>query len=248
MRFRFKCLLAGMIIPMTVLSAGLPEPDSPVAWWKFDAIEQSAVREEISGRLSRLNGYQRLIDGAEGPGLLLDGYSTYVESPSLSAVGLAEGFTVEAWIAFQAYTWNWAAIVDQQREETAGFNLSVDANGFLRLQVVVDDELRTVRSSRRMELLKWSHVAGCFDPDEGLALFIDGEPAGSLQFPGDFRPAEDVPLWIGKSRKKLPPGSSSATHGTIPGGSARTLMSWSGSIPPGTNSFFGEGPVTFPSG
>ncbi|MHC4843276.1 MAG: LamG-like jellyroll fold domain-containing protein, partial [Planctomycetota bacterium] len=129
------------------------------AWWQFEVIEEDGVIESVSQVKSELIGFQKLIDGAQGKGLLFDGYTTYVASTQDSDVRITGGFTIEAWISFQAYPWNWVAIVDKQKDDTAGYNLSVDANGFLRFQVAVDGQLRTVKSSQRMELLKWYHLA-----------------------------------------------------------------------------------------
>jgi hypothetical protein len=175
------------------------------AWWQFEVIEEDGVIESVSQVKSELIGFQKLIDGAQGKGLLFDGYTTYVASTQDSDVRITGGFTIEAWISFQAYPWNWVAIVDKQKDDTAGYNLSVDANGFLRFQVAVDGQLRTVKSSQRMELLKWYHLAGSFNPGKGLTIYINGQAAGSLPSVGDLSAATDIPLWIGRSHQKLPP-------------------------------------------
>jgi len=199
-----RLLLSLFVLIFTTLTI-FAQSDNIVSHYKFDKVENNALVESVSGYKAEVHGFHELISGVNDKGLLLDGYTSYIENETNIDLKLQNGFSVGAWIAFQAYPWNWVAIVDKQKSETNGFNLSVDANGFLRFQVVVDGKLQTVKSSNRMNLLVWNHIAGTFDPNDGLKIFINGKDAGALKISGSFTPAEDVNLWIGRSHKKLPP-------------------------------------------
>jgi hypothetical protein len=184
-RYCVAVSLASVVLSIG-LSSGQAATSKLAAWWKFENIENDAVTESIRKTGSKLYGFQKQVDGVSGKGLLLDGYTTYVEADRDIDLKLSAGFSVEAWIAFQAYPWNWVAIVDKQEEETAGYNLSVDANGFLRFQVVVDGKLQTVKSNTKMRLLKWYQLVGVFAPDTGLTIYIDGEKVGSTAVQGNL--------------------------------------------------------------
>lgn len=190
---------------MLIQSFSQSKENGLAAWWQFESIENNVVNESVNKSSSNINGFQKLIDGVKGNGLLLDGYTTYVENDKNNYVEMGGGFTVEAWVAFQAYPWNWVGIVDKQKDESAGYNLSLDANGYLRFQVVVDGKLQTAKSSERIDLLKWAHIAGNFNPEKGLMIFIDGKEVGSMDVKGKYTAEKDISLWIGRSHIKLAP-------------------------------------------
>ena len=212
MKLKHFIIIYSLVLLLPDSSFGQSKNNGLTAWWKFEVIEQDGVIDSVSKVKSNLIGFQKLIDGVQGKGLLYDGYTTYVASTQDSDARITGRFTLEAWIAFQAYPWNWVAIFDKQKDDSAGYNLSVDENGFLRFQVAVDGQLHTVKSSERMDLLRWYHLAGSFDPGKGLTIYINGQTAGSLQIVGDLSAAADIPLWIGRSHQKLPPANPIRLH------------------------------------
>jgi|GEM_PF-298874 len=86
-------------------------------------------------------------------------------------------------------------------------SLGIDHRGHLVLKLMVDGSLRECVSGETVPLLKWSHIAGTFDSSKGIALYIDGKPAGSLEAAGSITPAKGYNLLIGKSQKMMPPAN-----------------------------------------
>ncbi len=103
--------IMGFVIILS--SSALANPDNLVAWWKFDTERKDIVKESIQGVSDSLYGYQKYVSGVSGKALLFDGYTSFIKKSASTGPAITEAFTVEAWIAFQAYPWNWVAIVDQ---------------------------------------------------------------------------------------------------------------------------------------
>jgi len=188
----------------TFFSYGYADQDF-AGWWTLDRADNGIVIESISQSADTVRGFQKHVTGVRGEALLYDGYTTYISRPADKWRGLSGAFSVEAWIAFQAYPWNWVAIVDQKQDSTAGFYLGVSANGLLRWEVAVDGRLNTLTSKEKIDLLKWTHIEGTFDPQKGLAIYINGRPAGTLTTSGKFTAAPNTSLLIGRSHQKLAP-------------------------------------------
>jgi len=190
------------IVMVSRLTAG---NDDPAAWWRFQKTESKDVLESIENTRDTMHGFQKYVRGVQDEGMLFDGYTSYVERAAQSAPKIKEGFTVEAWIAFQAYPWNWVAIVDHKADSTAGYYLGVNAHGVVRMQVVVNGKQYTLDSKSRIDLLKWAYIAGTYDPKKGMTVFIDGKEAGRLKVKGAMTFADNTDLLIGRSHEKLPP-------------------------------------------
>lgn len=175
------------------------------AWWQFEKLENKSTPETISGSNSLVNGFQKLKEGVKGKGFLFDGYTSYLEDINEKSFELKDGFTLSAWIAIQAYPWNWVGIVDKQINQESGYNLSLDANGYVRFEVAVNGKLVSVKSSQRIDLLKWAQITGVFNPANGLKLFINDEVYAESDLKGNYTPSKDIPIWIGRSHIKLAP-------------------------------------------
>jgi hypothetical protein len=202
MQYMNIIILGLMVILLGTVHANT---ENLIAWWKFDNDQKEIIQESVQGVSDTLVGFKKYIPGISGKALLFDGYTSFIKKSQGTAPSISGPFTIEAWIAFQAYPWNWVAIVDQLADTTAGYQLAVNANGYLRLQVVVDGKLRTILSDNKIELLNWAHIVGTFDPEQGLTLYIDGAKVGELSLKGKLNAAKKGNLQIGKSFKKLPP-------------------------------------------
>ena len=96
-------------------SAGAaPARDSgPVAWWKFDKSPDRATADAASGTKDEVLGFFKYVKGASGEALRFDGYSTVVQRKAKDAPKLGKSFSIEAWVALQAYPWGMCPIVRQ---------------------------------------------------------------------------------------------------------------------------------------
>ncbi|MDX1702288.1 MAG: LamG domain-containing protein, partial [Melioribacteraceae bacterium] len=176
-----------------------------VALWQFEELQSKSTPESVSSSRSLINGFHKLKDGVKGKGFLLDGYTSYLEDKNEKSFEFKDGFTLSSWIAIQAYPWNWVGIIDKQIDETSGYNLSIDANGYVKFEAAINGKIETVKSSSRINLLEWAHLAGVYEPNQGLILFINGKEVANKRVKGEFSPPEGINLWIGRSHIKLPP-------------------------------------------
>ena len=83
----------------------------------------------------------------------------------------------------------------------------IDSEGHIGMRVAVDGELKECVSEAAVPLLKWSHIAGTFNKDVGINLYINGKPAGSLSAKGVVTPPKGYNLLIGTSNKKMSPAN-----------------------------------------
>lgn len=174
----------------------------PLAKWSF---EDTAAPDTISG-------LYRFVPGVSGKALQFDGYTTHIVRRYKEVPPLAAGaFTVECWVALDAYPWNWVPIVDWERDMQAGFLFGIDAYGHIGLHAAVGG-WQALTSTARVPLKRWTHIAGAFDPSRGLALFINGQPAGQLAVEGKLMPPEQTDLLIGRVRQKMMPLPSGLIH------------------------------------
>ncbi len=163
----------------------------PLAHWSFD----EAVTDSLAGRVERR-------DGVTGSALVFDGFTTTVIRKAAQVPAFAGGISVEAWLAPQEYSWNWTAIANQSTDSLSGFFFGINYAGYLGLSVAVEGVWKTVVSTEKIPLLKWSHVLSVFDPATGLRLYLDGRPVGALAAPGKLSPSR-ADLWLGASQQLM---------------------------------------------
>jgi hypothetical protein len=200
------------LVPATVRASD----EGLVAKWSFDEAATAVTRDSVSGAEDKVGGFYKYVAGVAGTGMRFDGYTTHVIRTAKQAPKLAEAFSVEAWIAFNTYPWNWAPIVDQEQFQQVGYSFGVDAFGHLGLKVSVQGVWQSVYSAAPLPLKKWAHVAGTFDSKRGLTIYIDGKEAGTLVAQGLMRPAERVDLLIGRAREPALPYPADAIHPFYP--------------------------------
>ena len=163
-----------------------------VAWWKFDEGEGKSAIDSVTLKRDAISGNFKYVEGARGKAIKFDGYTTSVIRKAAYAPRMADRFTIEAWVALQVYPWNWTAIVNQEKDHKAGYFFGIDAEGHLGLHVSLDGQWRQCISQSKLPLLKWSHIAGTFDKDRGINIYINGKPAGSLVVKGRMTSAKGL--------------------------------------------------------
>jgi hypothetical protein len=145
------------------------------------------------------------VSGVLGNGLRLDGDTSGVIVSAAKMPHLKGSFTIESWIAINAYPWNWVPIIDQRRDEQAGFFFGIDSFGHLGFQLSANGVWQSLTSREPLPLKRWAHVAATFDESKGMTLYIDGKTAGEQDAKGPFTSAEEADLLIGRVRKPLIP-------------------------------------------
>ena len=172
-------LAFGALLQSAVAQTSAP-PQKPAAVWSFDQLlgndpNIKMVHETTAGVHDPVQGFPTQAEGVVGQALKLDGLATHLTRPADKVAPLGEAFSFEGWVALQEYPWNWAAILNQERDHKEGWFFGIGGDGRLGLHVAKDGKWVECNSKSQLSLLKWSHVTGSYDPASGLKVFINGK-------------------------------------------------------------------------
>ena len=177
--------------------------DQPVACWSFDA--QSPL-DSASDITDTLEGHSKFLpEGVRGGCLRFDGFTTLLRRKADQAPLLPHGFTLQAWVALAAYSWNWTPILAQRDADTRGYSFGFDGTGHFGLQLAADYKWTSCLSTQVLKLKTWHHLAAVYDPHFGVRLFLDGQSAGSLPIEKPISFAKDIDLLVGRNHDKMVP-------------------------------------------
>ena len=199
---RASSLLAVCLALAALSSVGA---DEPLARWGFDRKQPAKAHDSVSGADDAILGDHLVVPGVVQSALRMDGESTVIRRAAAKAPKPEQGLTIEAYIAVNAYPWNWVPLVDQSRKQDAGYSFGLDAGGRLGLQVSVQGKWQNLLSADPLPLRRWVHVAGTFDPARGLTIYADGKIVGELPVKGTLTPAAEDDLLIGRVRQAVVP-------------------------------------------
>jgi hypothetical protein len=196
-------------LALTGMFAAVPSARAqgqPIAWWSFDEADgerratdrAASVSDAIEGNFTR-------VEGVKGRAVRLDGFTSVIRRLSAAAPRVTGPFTTEAWVALATYPWNWAPILDHERNGHEGFYFGIGPQGNAGLQLAIDDRWQTCQTERAIPLRKWTHVAAVFSPEAGVTLYLDGAPAGRCDLKGSFRSIAGLDLLIGMNHEKRVP-------------------------------------------
>jgi len=148
---------------------------TPVKHWRFDEGLGDVTKEDVDGSKSAIAGHKSYWKrGVSGTALQFDGYNTVVALDPADSPHIADGLTLEAWIAIGAYPWNWCPIV--QQGDDAGYALGIDAHAHAGFKLQVGDAFEELMSETRLERHRWYHLAGAYDMTSGMMeLYLDGD-------------------------------------------------------------------------
>ncbi len=209
MKIVVPLLSMGALLPFAIAQS-TPPPQSPAAVWSFGQLlgsdpNSKAAPEPMARVNDQVKGFPTLAEGVVDNALKLDGQATHLIRLADKAPALGEAFSFEGWIALQEYPWNWAAILNQERDHKKGWFFGVGGDGRLGLHVAKDGKWIECNSKSQLPLLKWSHVAGSYDAATGLKVFINGKLEGEIKTTGPITPANGVDLLMGLSHTKTYP-------------------------------------------
>jgi hypothetical protein len=208
------CFLAAS--SFAVISSALDVDQGLVAWWQFNEASGSSTIENVSKSQHQILNKYEWLAGVSGSALKFDGFTTLIKLSPSEVPALTGELTVEAWIALQAFPWNWVAIVDHETHWRDGYFFGVDAEGRLGLQVGVSNNWEICQSEERLPLRQWVHVAGTYDHAQGIRLYINGTLAGHLPVTGRISDPENTPLQIGRNLENLPPTALVRPRASVP--------------------------------
>jgi hypothetical protein len=221
MKLQFIFIVVVFILFTMTFCSNTIASEDPVAWWKFDKMKGRSTLDTISGNQDEILGFFKYVPGVQGEALLFDGYTTGIRRLAHHAPVLRESFSIEAWVAFQAYPWGLCAIVGQtevndvpfarrtneipfpaEPDPPAGYYFAVDAMGRVHFQAFIDGEWKKCKSEERIPLLEWAHIAATYDKYDGLAVYINGKISGTAAVSGSVRFYSGQDVLIGKNNSK----------------------------------------------
>lgn len=192
------CSMSVVIAKATVAFAG---DEGLVAWWKFDEGQGQTVRDAVTDRQDALRRNFSFVPGVSGTALKSDGFTTHIIRKAGQSPRLSKTFSIEAWVAPQAYPWNWCALVDQAAtNHDAGYFFGLNETGQLGLHVAVNGKWEECISTFAIPVMtQWSHLVGTFREDKGITLYIDGQVAGHRSMKGTLIFAPETDLQIARN-------------------------------------------------
>ena len=196
---------AQLFFLLALLRQAMAQSGTYLARWTFDEPSGDVVHDSMHGADAKITGIWKSVPGVEGNALRLDGDTAAVTVPADRAPHVKNSFSVEGWLVLNAYPWNWVPVVDQSRDEQAGYFLGVDSFGHLGFQLSVNGEWQFLTSREQLPLKRWVHVAATFDGEIGMTLYINGVAAEHRKIQGSFIPAENQSLLIGRVRVPVLP-------------------------------------------
>ena len=209
--------LGGFVLAILLVKCALAGDEGLVAWWKFDEGEGKTALDSVSGVEDEIRGNFKFVNGSINRALKFDGFTTSVVRKAAKAPKLGDAFTIEAWVALGAYPWNWCPIVSREKEEKAGYYFGIDSQGRLGLSIGAGGEWLSCKSEisaerRRqigpkvgLDLRTWHHLAGVYDSESGITIYVDGEIRGTLPVEGKVDFAPEMDLVIGRNHRKMSP-------------------------------------------
>jgi hypothetical protein len=197
-------------LSVMIISLAFRAISQPVATWPFDELKQDengskTVQDVTSGRWDEVLGDAWLVPGWTGHALQLDGITAYLKRPASEAPKLSGPFTLKAWLAFGAYPFNWCPLLQQQDGEKAGYFLGVGDRGQVAFHLAAGDQWQGVETKEMLPLGSWIQIVAVYEPQHAVTIYINGKPAASQPVSGDFVPANNADLWIGRNMNDLEP-------------------------------------------
>ena len=178
MQFKFSGCAA--LLLLLIINSFTFAQSKVAAHWTFD---QKDGRESVSGAQDQVSGNFKFVPGVAGNALQLalqlDGYTSSVLHKG--APQFTNQFSVEAWVALEAYPWTWCAVIDGEKDQQQGYYFGIDPEGRFGLHLALDGKWQTATSEAKLPLYKWNHLVATFDAATGVQLFLNGKDRKSTR-------------------------------------------------------------------
>ncbi len=155
------------------------------------------VVDGVNKEIVEVTGHGALYKkGVSGTALAFDGYYSGIQYDT-EKINTSGGFSLEAWLALDAFPYNIAPIIHQSRQfGEKGFYLGVDPYG--RIFITVNGS--TAISKDTLSLYNWTHVAATIENNKAR-LYINAEKVAETTFTGKVD-LKGIPLAIGRNTEK----------------------------------------------
>ncbi|MFA5817566.1 MAG: LamG domain-containing protein, partial [Bacteroidales bacterium] len=176
------------------LSTAKSQNNQVLFWWNFDDSLKTAhaeINSSVPYGNYQTGGLTKYVPGVKGTAIKFDGFSSYIDvipvkltngSDESRLFNLPRKISFEAWVSLGAYPWNWAPILTMGKYKITGFYFGIDSRG--RAGIHISDGTSTLHECNSklnpdtrlgLELKKWYHLVGTYDPEAGLAIYINGK-------------------------------------------------------------------------
>lgn len=218
--------LCGLVAPAAAGYITTVEGDNPTAYWRLEETSGSDPAVSEVGGAGLSGTYQGgVTPGVAGPrpgdfpGLPATNRAArfgttadaHVEVPDQAALDITGAVTLEALVNLDNLpSGGNAGIVAKYLGDgdQRSYNLFVEGNndtGALGMVISPDGTFGagtvTLQDDQALDIGRWLHVAGVYEPDNFMKLYIDGQPVETFEEPSTDIPSAihsgTAPLWIG---------------------------------------------------
>ena len=178
----FITLLLSTLITQNAIIA-----QTPVIKWDFETIKNRGVIEASTNITDTIEGNFEWVEGVTGKGLRLDGFTTRVIRKAEDIVKPGAAFTIEAWVSLAEYPLNWCPVITTESDEVKGYRIMIGPYGQVSFQTAISEQwISCTSASETMPLRKWLHIAGVYEANKEMALYINGVLVSSLAIKGSL--------------------------------------------------------------
>jgi hypothetical protein len=195
------------VIILFLLQSDQLVAQDPITYWNFDEINTNIVRDVAGNYDDTIQGHFKTVEGVLGQALKCDGFTTRIIREAENSPLIQGAFSVEAWVAPQAYPWNWCAIVTQAYKKQRGFFFGLDAEGRIGLHIAINRQWREFITEQKIPFMEWSYIVATFNPKQGVCLYINGKLVDKYDVPGTLLVDIDMDLQIARNYERTIPAS-----------------------------------------
>jgi hypothetical protein len=173
-----------------------------LCYWNFDTVLAGAGFDSISRSADIAHGYTELVPGVGDKGLRFDGFTTFIERSKGKTPQLTGNLTLEAWVTLGSFPWNHCPIFDVAQSKEKGVFFGINDQGGAVVGARIGEQWVEAQTPS-LGLKQWNHVAATVIAGEGVAIYLNGKLIAKQVASGDFIPAGDIGIFIGRTREPI---------------------------------------------
>ncbi len=204
---------------MFLVLLGFPlvvKAQEPIMEWNFDKIENRHTMEPGTNIQDTIEGNFEISQGVVGNGLRLDGFTTRIVRGNTGLKSPGDACTVEGWVSLGEYPWNWCPLMTTESGGVRGYRLMIGPYGQASFEVGVGDQWMACTSPQEIiPLRKWVYLAGVYEADKSLKLYMDGKLVNSLSLNGKMTYPSRTEGILGMVAKPGKPSDIHREYGTV---------------------------------
>ena len=205
-----------ILLLVTLIAQNIIIAQIPVVKWDFETIKNREVIEASTNIADTIEGNFEWAEGVTGKGLRLDGFTTRVIRKGEDIRKPGAAFTIEAWISLGEYPLNWCPVITTESDEVKGYRLMIGPYGQISFQTAINEQwISCTSANETMPLRKWLHIAGVYEANKEMALYINGILVSALAIKGSLTYPLKTSCVIGMVTVPEKPSNTIRTWGTV---------------------------------